>query len=93
MITYALPFEINEETTYRNCYWENKILRIENIESFYNNNSNPDNDYKLLTSVLSDKVSFELSNETTKAKSSKRKENDHKKEFIWEKSGNKFWIT
>ena len=45
-----------------------------------------DNEFKLKTAVLSDSLSFEYSDETIKAKTSKTKDNDSKKEFINEKT-------
>ena len=76
IITYAIAFELNDENNYRSLFSENKILKIDNIESFYNY-SNLDNDFKLKTAVLSDKISFEYSDETIKAKKSKTKENEN----------------
>ncbi len=45
-----------------------------------------DNEFKLKTAVLSESISFEYSDETIKAKNSKTKDNDSKKEFINEKT-------
>ena len=83
--TYAFSLELNDENIYRQQFLENRLLKIENIESFYNY-SNPDNDFKLITSVLSDNISFEFSDETITAKKSKTKLNDHKKDFVIEKT-------
>jgi hypothetical protein len=71
---------LNDENIYRQQFLENRLLKIENIESFYNY-SNPDNDFKLITSVLSDDISFQFADQTILGKKSKIKLNDHKKEF------------
>ena len=71
---------MNDENIYRQQFLENRLLKIENIESFFNY-SNPDNDFKLITSVLSDDISFQFADQTILGKKSKIKLNDHKKEF------------